>query len=353
MPTNYTGSPTAAQSPSPAPGPGVDPIVTIPLSGEGATAASVTQMVKVPADNIAWIQDPRSPTPASPGGLDATYAEPTRWTRNVRLQRRDFIDHRGFANMARITRWQEDWADVGFTTKTSGGPDANWFRRWLYSITAGSGTPQILTQPGTPFPPGPGTPSFNGGTLVLDTQAVPGPAACLMLVEATPSSGVLATDDTDLAFQTEGQIPSVSSGQEIAFGISPGVSGATGLFGSSSPVAIAVVMNTAHAHPQLYACAPGASPLALTDLGSGALTVVRWRFDYVGANAADDTVARVIVYGDGTPLANVAIDLTPSNPANETFWTPFFRTYSGGGRLSGRWGVSDFAAARYAGDIAY
>ena len=55
MASNYTGNPTAAQSPSSAPGPGVAPIISIPAGTDVRTIESITQEMKCLADYVAWL----------------------------------------------------------------------------------------------------------------------------------------------------------------------------------------------------------------------------------------------------------------------------------------------------------
>ena len=55
MSSNYTGNPTATQSPGSQPAPGVAPIVTLPADGDPLAASSVAQMAKEAADYIAYL----------------------------------------------------------------------------------------------------------------------------------------------------------------------------------------------------------------------------------------------------------------------------------------------------------
>lgn len=59
MPSQYTGNPTATQSPASAPGDAVDVILNLPVDGDTPNASSVYQMVKVLADWTAWFRDNR------------------------------------------------------------------------------------------------------------------------------------------------------------------------------------------------------------------------------------------------------------------------------------------------------
>lgn len=55
MPTNYTGDPTATQSPSPQPGASQVPIASLPADGDDLDAASVAQDFKTLADFVAFL----------------------------------------------------------------------------------------------------------------------------------------------------------------------------------------------------------------------------------------------------------------------------------------------------------
>lgn len=56
MSTNYTGNPTATESPAAQPSPGIPPIVVIPADGDSVSAASVAQGYKVLADYMSYVQ---------------------------------------------------------------------------------------------------------------------------------------------------------------------------------------------------------------------------------------------------------------------------------------------------------
>lgn len=75
MSTNYTGNPSATESPSPAPAPGVIPVVSLPSDGDAASAASVAQAMKTPADFIGHVQTAvrldTAVVPASGSGFSA------------------------------------------------------------------------------------------------------------------------------------------------------------------------------------------------------------------------------------------------------------------------------------------
>jgi len=54
MPSDYTSSPSATQAPSPTPAQDALPIARLPVDGEAANVASITQIVKMLADGLGW-----------------------------------------------------------------------------------------------------------------------------------------------------------------------------------------------------------------------------------------------------------------------------------------------------------
>jgi hypothetical protein len=61
MASNYTGNPTASQTPSPNPGFGAAPILHLPVDGEPLNVASIYQGLKALADWTAWLTVALSP----------------------------------------------------------------------------------------------------------------------------------------------------------------------------------------------------------------------------------------------------------------------------------------------------
>jgi len=57
MPTNYTGVYNATQAPASAPAVNTAPICSLPVDADALSAATVYQMVKVLADNVAFLQN--------------------------------------------------------------------------------------------------------------------------------------------------------------------------------------------------------------------------------------------------------------------------------------------------------
>lgn len=58
MSSNYTGNPTATQSPAAAPSAGVAPIAVLPADGDARNAASIAQAFKVLCDYVAYLMQP-------------------------------------------------------------------------------------------------------------------------------------------------------------------------------------------------------------------------------------------------------------------------------------------------------
>jgi hypothetical protein len=318
---------------------------------DGVNAVTVNQPLAAAANELAWLKKPTAAAPASPGGLDVAYVQPIRAARNVRGLRRDFDDHRGIASLARITRWQENWEDVAFLTpKTASG---HWAKEWDVFITPGSSsTPQVLAQLGSPFIGG-GANIYNGTTLILDTGAVPGPGACIIAVQR--NSGTYAYDDADIAFQWELALGPPIANVETVVGMFASGASATGLFASTNPIGFGLYTGPGHAtHCALYHC-DGTGAGAFIDLGANGDNSTRFRLEYQGVNTADDSTARILVYGDGDPtkpLANIGFSI-PLSSGTPVYLQPLYRLLSQGGRQINRWGVTDFAAVRNPGDNAY
>jgi hypothetical protein len=55
--SNYTGNPSAVQTPSLAPGPGIVPVVSLIQDADGNTAANLYQAWKVPVDDVAYLMN--------------------------------------------------------------------------------------------------------------------------------------------------------------------------------------------------------------------------------------------------------------------------------------------------------
>lgn len=60
MPSQYTGNPTATQTPSPPPTPGALPIFNLPVDGDDYAVSSIYQSLKATADFLAWLMKTRT-----------------------------------------------------------------------------------------------------------------------------------------------------------------------------------------------------------------------------------------------------------------------------------------------------
>lgn len=87
MAANYTGNPSAIQSPSPAPGPGAVVVISLPADTDGATWANLYQSLKTSADGLTWTWQQALGAPFGNGAdgnvtLDGTVAAPS-WAGKV------------------------------------------------------------------------------------------------------------------------------------------------------------------------------------------------------------------------------------------------------------------------------
>lgn len=121
MASNYTGNPSAVQSPGVAPGPGILPTLSLIQDADGNTAANLYQAWKVTADQLAF------------------------W---------------GFPG--RYGQFRERWDIAPATVSTTTNPIADLAKRWSYSIVAGATQTLVYQNPGT------ATGSYSGRTIKLD-----------------------------------------------------------------------------------------------------------------------------------------------------------------------------------------
>jgi hypothetical protein len=346
MPTAVTGNPTGVATPAVQPGPDTFVVTSQPIAGEGATAASVNQATTALANEQAWEKKPTAAAPAVPTGLDAATVQPIKAYRNARGQRRDFVDHRGDADMAHITRWHEYWDSVGMVAKTTG--SGAWAGRWNYSINVGNGAPLIQrgTWTGIPTPP-----NYPGGTLTLDSGDVIGAGPGICVVEADPMSGLWLNEDSDIVAQFEVPQNGGTTDAETVWGITTQSQiGSTGLFAASNPIAMGFIVRSGDTTIHFYYYNGSGSPVIVD---TGVASATRFRIEYQGTNASDDSTARILLYIDGAVIKNIAIDFTPTLPATPTIYYPFVRLLSTGSRRTAAFGAVDFAGPRWPGDVAY
>lgn len=108
MAINYTGNPTAAQSPSVAPGPGIIPVISIPAGTDPRSIESIEQQMKVAAD------------------FNAFHAMP-----------------------GRVGSFREQWSIAAATLSTTTNPIADLAKRWSFEILAGATQSAAFQNPST------------------------------------------------------------------------------------------------------------------------------------------------------------------------------------------------------------
>lgn len=316
MPTDYTGSPTAAQAPSPAPDPDNFPIVRIPIDTEAANVSSVNQEFKTLADHVAWLKQPRA--------FGSAWIQAIKVFRNAILQRRWGIDHMGFPG-GKLQAWQEDWANVGFVTVSAAGGPTNWAGPWQYYIQAAAvaGSIQAMSADadggGNALSPRSCWLRFSGGISGGANNNV-------LLVEHR--LGATRFDPTNCMVMEWEQSGANSIGAHNSGGIATatqaGMTGAlTSFFGVGFVFRSGTDTNWQACHRALAAGAPTFVDTGVA-IGSG---IVRMRIEVYGASTADDGNARVIWYINGAIVANVAVDIGKGGAI------PFFRQFTNGSSL--------------------
>jgi hypothetical protein len=297
MPSNYTGNPSATQAPSPTPDAGSPPIVQTPSDGEPANAASVTQMVKVPADFIAWMQ---SPFPAP-----SVWAQKIWGVKDALGHQRWYLDHFGLPRESRLA-WNEDFTPAP-TFNAAGTGTVNVGRQQIVTVGAGALTASV--QPGSAYtnPPYPaslvGTFAPNSSRQfvgILDGGA--GGNLTQMRLNDNYATAAFASDTL------------ISCVWDFAPFTNSAVNWVVGFAGSGESVntvshgAFFIRPNTAGTN-WLCRTINGGSP---TEVDSGVLastTMRTMRIDLVGGSFTDDGTARAFFYIDGNPVANITATL--------------------------------------------
>jgi hypothetical protein len=323
--STYTGNPVSAHTPATAPDPAALPILTLPASGDPATAASVMQAFQVLADYIAWEKVPKAKASA--------WIQAIKQFKDANGQGRFAVDHLGFP-AGKLVAWQEDWSHY-FTYPTAPGAGAL-FGRWIYRIT----TAGIVV------------PAWVGAIGCLELDAGNGSGGGLTNVEAAgPVTAVNiagGATDADIAISMQFDVYSnlPNSGQsEQAFGLALNGSGSgSGPFTAQVPEAVAIVKPGSLANWQVYTkVAAGAVAYVDTGISATSGNLTRFRIERIGANASDDGTARAIVYANGAIVANVAIMIRQP--------TPFFQQWSNTGDSRVRIGPVDVRANTWPGDV--
>lgn len=331
MPIDYSGDPSQTQAPASRPEPGLAPIVRMPLSGEPLVVAGVVQAWKVLADYVAWLMNPTAKA--------GSWGQAIRRRRNARLQTRSVTDHLGFPG-GKFLGWQEDWADVGFTTKASIANGA-WAKRWNYSIAgAVANTIGVVAN-------GPGTPAFPRSPAAFLAAGTSGVTANSHHIEHVQP--ILFTADTDMTMQWDlafvnGNVAITEFAMGLATTSQQGVATA---FSAQLLDGAALVKRVSVANWDLYSKAPGAGHTWTT---TGVTTMTRARLELRGANVSDDSTARALLYLDGASPINVAVDVSGAAAAG-VFLYPFFRVTTTAVLSQLYVGAVDFRANTAIGDV--
>jgi hypothetical protein len=352
MPATYTPSPTNVESPASAPSPDNLPLVSLPLSGEGDTVASIGQAFKVLADFISWLLD--------------RFAIASNWTqridrwRNARSQTRALVTHPGFVE-GKVLAWQESWdLNAPFKGAVGLGP---WFGKWAYSISGDTAGGSIATNIAFVGPP-----TFGGGPTGTNTAARTSNVYLATAPTGTHDSAqeieapgqIILDDDTCVAMQWDAQIGGTPAVAEDTMGIITGsLGGATGTTLSNAPFGAWFENLYNPSGPTYIHCrwqgATGGiglfNPFIILTSGRH-----RFRIEIYGANVSDDSTARVLFYLDGALVRNQAVDFTNATSLGQpAVATPFFRhdETSVGGISWLNIQAVDFRANTWAGDVSF
>lgn len=315
MPTNYTPDPTATQAPAAAPDPDDFPLEVLPNSGEGCTAASIAQAFKVLGDYVAWLKKPRAAASA--------WAQPVRTYRNALLQPRGIVDHIGY-NIGQVVEVDEDWLDVGKVLKNALANGA-WAGRWNYSISgAAAGRVEVV---------GPGDNSFISGfyyprTTSLKLSTGTGGVTANSASVEMPFAPTILDDDGDFVMQWPFMLGGSTGGNAInmAMGLTAITQQAvTTEFVAQDVQAVALTCRLGHANFELYSKGGvGVSHVDDTTIAKDD-NPHRARLEIRGANANDDSTARVLFFLDGVLRVNRAISIGPPAGGITTQLLPFFK----------------------------
>jgi hypothetical protein len=313
MPTPYSGDRTATQTPASPPNAGAVPIASLPIAGEGATAASVAQMVKVLADYIAFEQHP--------------FGNSTSWGQKIRAFQdalathdRFAIDHWGLPR-GEFFQWKEDWTPAtpfglvgpvsGTTTSQAG--------KWDVTLKGGGDTILSLP-PGQPLgiPPFPtaltgaiSPNAYRQAAIILDGAAT-GNLAQFRL-QSDYARSVFDTD-TLIVLEAEVQIDTVL-GVEWRIGFCN-----TGE--SINSITEGVYFQRPDAGGTNWKCRTVSGASSTVDSGvSASPGEHHFEIDLVGSDVSDDGVSRALFFIDGVLVANLAGTL-PTNLPLSSIRTP-------------------------------
>jgi len=347
MPSPYTPSPTATQSPSAAPGPGVVPTVELPIDTDPPNGATFAQAFKVLGDFIAWLVDK-----FAIAGSMAQRIE--RW-RNAKLQTRALISHAGFVE-GKIMSWRECWETDSVPAKSAVG-FGSWFGRWSYTI-AGDAAGGLIS--GNFANVGP--PTFGGGPTGTDPDMrtrniflATNPAGTAGSAQHVEATGQIILDaDTCLTMQWDAKIHTISGNSDDAMGfITTSLQNAGGTTESNAPFGawFEKVPGTG-----TWLCFWQGASGGVVSLNSGVTATGRQRFriEVYGANSSDNSAHRVIFYINGTLITDQNVDFTAAAPgAGTAVAAPFFRHYATAELTWMNVQIADFNANTWPGDVAF
>lgn len=303
MPTNHTGDPTTDTPPDGFPYDGTAPVVEEPSDGDALDAASVEQMAQMPANRLAFEQQPFANFNDD--------AQPTKAFENA-------LHHvgAGFDSQAlptgRYMQWEEDWLDVNATPKTTDGAGGAWFDRWNYRvrISGGSAGTRVLGDVGDPAV------EPAGGVLRVDAGNVSDSPGSTHLAVVEACRAVHKLPDAYIAMEASFAVNSANGNNVPAWGTGAGDFVSGGSYdeidtGGAIPNGAAYF---AHSNGSgFWKCvsrtAGGSALSTTTAVAFAANTVHRGRIAIYGATSHPSATARVIFYIDGAEVANHAHSL--------------------------------------------
>ncbi len=307
MPTSYTADPTQTRAPAAKPGPAGLPIIVMPNDGEAANAASIRQAIQVLADYVGFSLAPH----ANP----SQWAEAVMRYRNAQGHTRFAVDHNGLPGGAIVT-FSEDWAaHVSLLGPNAAPGIVSGFQGW-YWISDGANSAL------RPVP---------DASLKYKNQRCIALEAGDNNLEYSSLGRVQVGDwDADLTVAQEWlcslQDPTFHAEWYAGFGAGDG--GFTpneSATPSSGLMQYAVFAKLpADTHWQVLTKQAGAAIVSHVTSTVATTGWVRFRIEWHGANVADDGVAALRFYINGTLVHTVTSGL-PMDAAT------FAATYSAGG----------------------
>lgn len=309
MSTTYTGSPTTPEAPASAPDSITPPILTLPADGDALNAASIAQLAKCLANEVAFERLIRAT------GGDASGRPIKEWL-NELLNVRAFIDHNGFP-AGKYIGWNEYWDACELATKNTIS-NGNWGGRWAYSLD-GSVSGVVGAVDYT-------TPTFDCPTSAAELVTPATGTAAAAHVEAKRFP-IYLNADTDAVFEWDFTPALITPGSvEVSMGLAAlRQLATTTTWSAGAHGGAALVLRTGDTHWQCYSCnvASGTPVYTDTGLAANATTRFRARIEVKGANAASGAAAHVMFWLMGSLKADITLDI--SNGLSGQALLPFFR----------------------------